>query len=286
MKSKTSGTDEWVRKTVNIIQGRGTRKQKCLYDCGYCYARFNAHRWKMTNWYEWAFMEKIEINEYIVNKGWRKPSNSPKNMKYQYDIMFPSAHDIFPQIIEPCKTVTMNIVKGGYTLLIVTKANPVAIFELADHLKEYKDQITWRISITTLDETIRKTWERKAPKIFQRLTVLKQLFADGWSTSVSIEPFLDRDPIPLIQEVLPYTNEKIWIGPMNLNMIILGAKKLWSKEMDYIYSNENLLVIKKEIDKLNNPKILLKDAFRHRLQFIENAISKPGFYQIPIETYI
>lgn len=38
---------------------------------------------------------------------------------------------------------------------------------------------------------------------------------NGWKTSISIEPFLDLDPIPLIKKLSEFVNESIWIGRLN-----------------------------------------------------------------------
>ncbi|MFX1340639.1 MAG: hypothetical protein ACFFDK_18660, partial [Promethearchaeota archaeon] len=37
----------------------------------------------------------------------------------------------------------------------------------------------------------------------------------NYKTSVSIEPFLDKDPIPLVKKLYLYVSETIWIGKMN-----------------------------------------------------------------------
>jgi hypothetical protein len=40
-------------------------------------------------------------------------------------------------------------------------------------------------------------------------------FEENYKTSVSIEPFLDYNPEPLVKAVTPYSTESIWIGKMN-----------------------------------------------------------------------
>ena len=37
----------------------------------------------------------------------------------------------------------------------------------------------------------------------------------NYKTSVSIEPFLDYDPVPLVTVIDPFVNETIWIGIMH-----------------------------------------------------------------------
>jgi len=40
-------------------------------------------------------------------------------------------------------------------------------------------------------------------------------YHEGFKTSVSIEPFLDKDPQKLVRKLAPYVTESIWLGPMN-----------------------------------------------------------------------
>ena len=58
-------------------------------------------------------------------------------------------------------------------------------------------------------------WEPGAPSYQNRYNSLKYAFDHGFKTSVSIEPFLDFNPIPLVNALKPYVSDTIWIGLMN-----------------------------------------------------------------------
>ena len=51
----------------------------------------------------------------------------------------------------------------------------------------------------------------------------------SYKTSVSIEPFLDKNPIPLVKKLYPYVSETIWIGKMNY----IKRNYLSIEELDY-----------------------------------------------------
>jgi hypothetical protein len=60
-----------------------------------------------------------------------------------------------------------------------------------------------------------RQWEPNAPNLSQRLSSLSKAYRGGFKTSVSIEPYLDVDPVPLIQMVAPLCTESVWLGIMN-----------------------------------------------------------------------
>jgi len=41
---------------------------------------------------------------------------------------------------------------------------------------------------------------------------LNFVFEKGYKISISIEPFLDYDPTKLVELVIPFTTESIWVG--------------------------------------------------------------------------
>ncbi|MFX0173819.1 MAG: hypothetical protein ACFE9L_18200 [Candidatus Hodarchaeota archaeon] len=125
-------------------------------------------------------------------------------------------------------------------------------------IEEFKERVLWRFTIGTLDDEIREKWEPGAPTIKSRLQSLEELYANYWKTSVSIEPFLGKDLLDLIDRIDSYITDTIWIGPMNK---IHVPKELWTQELTDLYSPKNLYSLKQEIDNLNNPKIRYKDHF-------------------------
>ena len=79
-----SGTKEWAVHNFNIAQG-------CSHNCRYCYARANAIRFgRIKKPDEWT---AEQINEKNRHKKWRKRDGR---------IMFPTTHDITPNLLRAC----------------------------------------------------------------------------------------------------------------------------------------------------------------------------------------
>lgn len=236
---RTRGTKEWACKNINFSKG-------CSNNCQYCYARRIGNRFGWKKWDDWKNM--VNRNE-LAKK---------KYQKIDGVIMSPSSHDITPENINLAKVVFFHILEVGNTLLIVSKPDVQLIKELNEFLAKFKNQILWRLTIGTLNDNLRDYWEPGAPSIENRLCALEELYKNGWKTSVSIEPFLDRDVIKLIKRIESFVSHTIWIGPMNK---IHVPKELWTQDLTELYSPESLYSLKKEIDSLNNAKIRYKDHF-------------------------
>ena len=73
----------------------------------------------------------------------------------------------------------------------------------------------FRFTITSINWWILKEYEPGAPELVERINSLIYAFRKGYKTSVSIEPFLDMNPIALIYLVAPYVTESIWLGKLN-----------------------------------------------------------------------
>jgi len=84
------------------------------------------------------------------------------------------------------------------------------------------------------------------------LAGLQLAFYKGYKTSVSLEPFLDKDPIPLIIKVAPYITDTIWVGKLNYMKTYFNAPENVKKVI------ENLRKLPEEV----RSKIRLKDSIR------------------------
>ena len=104
-------------------------------------------------------------------------------------------------------------------------------------------------------------WEKEAPLISERILCLEYAYRRDWNTSVSIEPFLDKNPIWLIELIYNFCTETIWIGLMS------GLKYKF-------HTPENIKYILKELEFLPESlrnKIRLKDSIinfckKHRIE--------------------
>lgn len=250
MTEKKTGTREWAKHNLNIARG-------CSNGCLYCYARANALRFRQIDSTEgWKEMKVFKAK---VEKGYGKRKNDDPDV---YDIMFPTAHDITPDILGECVIVLRKVLEAGNTVLIVSKPSLVCIEGMVWELKEWKDQVVWRFTIGSDDDDILSFWEPNAPPFQERLDALKHCYENGWTTSVSIEPMLDPVNIDrLVEALLPSVSETIWIGKANrIRHRCPDVASGVLDELEEAYADEEILAIVERWD--DNPKIRWKDSIK------------------------
>lgn len=150
-------------------------------------------------------------------------------------------------------------------MLITSKPRFEVIKEIEEKFGSYKNQIQFRFTITSKSDDLLQFWEPNAPLFEERLSCLKFAFTKGFKTSVSIEPFLDYNPIPLIETVMPFTTESIWLGRMNYIAIqnLSDREEIYYQQVRKNYETPHLLEI---LDNLKAyPKIRLKDSIRNQV---------------------
>nr|BDI55220.1 MAG: methylthiotransferase, radical SAM superfamily [uncultured archaeon] len=193
----TEGTKEWADWNFNIFKG-------CPNNCRYCYAKFMALRFKriktLDEWQNPILNKKVFFQTYKKKKGRG---------------MFPTSHDITPSTFTHCGIALIRLLQAGNEVLITTKPDFNLIKMLCKKIKPYKDQVQFRFTITSIDDKLLQYWEKNAPNYQSRKDSLIYAFREGFKTSVSIEPFLDPNPIPLINDIWLYCTESIWLGIMN-----------------------------------------------------------------------
>jgi DNA repair photolyase len=253
---RKTGTREWAARNLNIAKG-------CSHNCGYCYARHDAvQRFKRVAADDWTTMV---VDKERVKKGYGKRKNEDDSV---YDVMFPTAHDITPEILDDCITVLVKVLAAGNSVLIVTKPHLECVYRMVDELDEWKDQVAFRFTIGAIDHTILSGWEPGAPTYAERLASLKYAYNMGWTTSVSAEPMLDPKNIDqLVAELSPYISETLWIGKMNkMAQRCRNAPPGAIAYLESEYTDEKILAM---VDRLkDNPKIEWKDSIK---QVIEAA---------------
>ncbi|MBN2335278.1 hypothetical protein JXL21_06925, partial [Candidatus Bathyarchaeota archaeon] len=239
----TSGTKEWADYNVNCVKG-------CSNDCRYCYAKMMGKRFGRCTEETW---KNMKINEAAVKK------NYPK---FKGRVMFPSSHDIVdePKIIDACFKVLTKLLQAENEVLVTSKPNLHVTEEIINQFSEYQDHLQFRFTITTNNDRLLSFWEPNAPRYEERKESLILAYKEGYKTSVSIEPFLDKDPINLITELEPYVTESIWVGPMNY----IPRKNISEEdEPQYTRIRENIEAenLKKIYDELKDmEKIRFKDS--------------------------
>lgn len=228
---------QWTHASYNIMQ----TNYACRNDCVYCYV-------KPMNLRFGRDIEDIEdVFRVADNKVTKKWTKSNKPMRY----MFPSTHDIFPEMVEDYIAVAKNIMNAGHTLLCVTKPRIDSVRRLCDEFNEYKDKLTFRFTIGSDDNTILKLWEPNAPTFEERVSALKLAYQNGYKTSVSMEPFLS-DPVRTIDKVKDYVNDHIWIGAMNYMASMEAISDAEKHRVNELYTQENLMQIVSKLRKNDN----------------------------------
>lgn len=239
----TLGTKEWADSNVNCYSG-------CSNDCAYCYAKKMAIRFGRKTEDTWKIMVP---NEKAIQKSYNKRAGR---------VMFPTSHDITVKSLENCMIVLKKLIEAENSVLLTTKPRLYCVRKICEKFQDKKELIQFRFTITSRDNELLEFWEPGAPCYEVRESSLKYAFDRGFKTSVSIEPFLDKDPYILFDRLLPYVTESIWIGKMNYikaHNISLHEKKYYDK-IRAINSKENLLKIVEKSEKYDKNMLRIKDS--------------------------
>lgn len=244
----TIGTKEWSDHSVNCCDG-------CRNDCRYYFSKSRAIHYGRATQETWHIMK---VRRKDVLKSYQKMEGR---------VMFPTSHDIvdIPEVEEACLAVLGKLLAAENEVLLTTKPRLSITRKVCEQFPEYKDLIQFRFTITSCHDELLKFWEPNAPLFQERMNSLMYAFEKGFKTSVSIEPFLDYDPVPLIRTVEPYSTESVWIGKMNY----IAAKGLKEDEKPFyeaIRKGCTLTRLKEIYSELKSyPKIRFKDSIRNAI---------------------
>lgn len=243
IKKITLGTKEWADSNVNCYLG-------CSNNCRYCYAKKIAIRFNRRTEETWNIMIP---NQKSIKKGYAKRRGR---------VMFPTSHDITPESLEGCIIVLEKLLAAGNDVLITTKPSLECIKKICNLFFEQKALIQFRFTITSISDKLLNFWEPCAPIYEERIDALKFAFKEGFMTSVSIEPFLDRDPFILVEKLNPFITETIWIGKMNYVFSKNIEPKFinFYKYIEEINSKKNLLRILERVKKYDENMLRIKDS--------------------------
>jgi DNA repair photolyase len=189
---------EWAVHYQNYITG-------CQHNCKYCYSKADAVRYKRITADEWV-NEKVRTKD--VEKTYKK--------KYESRVMIPSSHDITPEHLNEAIIVLGKYLNAGNDVLIVTKPHIECIEAICKAFDMYKKQILFRFTIGSTDNSVLRFYEQNAPSFDERMSCLKHAYELGFETSVSCEPMLDYEPEKLVEDVLPYITNSVWLGKANM----------------------------------------------------------------------
>lgn len=215
------GTKEWAGRNVNCIKG-------CRIGCIYCYAKAIAKHYRGYTDNSWRLMQ---INDHAVKKGYGK---SKRKTSAPWDIMFPTTHNIFIEeyYFSACIKVLKKCLNAKNTVLITIKPNLAVVKKLCNIFEKFKATIGFRFTIGSVSSEILKIFEPFGCSFKERLDSLKYATNKGFSTTVSAEPLLDKDPYELIKKLEPYLSTldyerdvgTIWIGLLKKQYIPLELR--------------------------------------------------------------
>lgn len=245
------GTKEWAIYNENILVG-------CSHNCRYCYAKAASVRLKRMKADDW---QNEVLRKNLLTKKFRKRNGR---------IMFPSSHDITTRYLKESMAFLENMLIPGNEVLIASKPHMDCVKAICDDFSEYKDKLMFRFTIGSADSSTLKFWEPNAPDFNERLECLKYAFSAGFRTSVSCEPMLDGNSVELIETLLPFVTDSIWLGKPNRLMERLS----FNGEMDSdILERARQLTATLSDDYIrqlyqqykDNPKIKWKDSIKRIL---------------------
>jgi len=179
----------------------------CMHGCIYCYARFMK---RFTNHPEpWGHFIDVKINA---------PDLIPENTeKYRgKSIMMSSVTDCYHPLerkYELTRKILKKLIPLGPELEILTKSD--LVLRDIDLIKQFKkQQVT--ISLSFIEEDIRKQLEPLASPVESRINALKELHRVGIKTGVFISPIFPE--ITDWQEVIGKTkaySQEYWFENLN-----------------------------------------------------------------------
>ena len=253
-RSEAFGAYEWATSTVNFLHG-------CRHGCKYCYARAMAARFRTK---EAAYWNSEQVRDSVLLKGYSRRDGT---------VMFPSAHDLQIEHMDIITVILTRLLQAGNRVLVVSKPHVAVIKQLCALFSAYRNKILFRFSIGSVDSHELSFWEPGAPSYEERLSCLKYAHSKGFSTSVSCEPMLDAHPDKVIQEVLPFVTDAVWLGKANFLLSRLRANRVddpltvdRAEDLMIAHSAEFISNLYRQYK--NNPAIRWKDSIKKVLGFL------------------
>lgn len=253
-----TGTKEWAAKNINSAKG-------CANNCRYCFANSMASRFNSGTAKKWT----DEVVQDLSDRKFRR--------KYKGVVMYPSSHDITPGTLSASIHVLKSLLSVGNNVLIVTKPRIDCVKSLCNELKGYENQILFRFTMGSTNSEVLKFWEPGASSFEERLASLRYAFENGFQTSISCEPFLDKTVEDLIIITRAYVTDSIWIGKANrlkanikLNGWTDNETVKRTDELNTLYKTDYKFSLYKKYkdDKLIKWKDSLKKDFNIELQTV------------------
>ena len=247
-----TGTGEWAKETHNAAVG-------CPHDCVYCYARFNARHLGWIDSLE-AWKDMRLLPERVEQAAYKFHDTS---------VMFPSTHDITPEILPEALQILRNLLGARNKVLFVSKPHLEVILAICQEFGAYKGQLEFRFTIGGSAATC-ALLEPAAPSPEERIAALRHAFDAGYATSVSMEPMLEPNDAmcALVDRVAPYVTGTTWLGKLNRGVPkYLQARPGIKDALCAIRAGQSDELILQLHDRLDgNPKVRWKDSIKDVLR--------------------
>jgi len=195
----------------------------CMHSCIYCYARFMK---RFTNHHEpWGKFVDVKINAPDLI-----PEVKYKNKYKGKSISMSSVTDSYQPIEAKYKLmreILPRLLPLQPSLCIMTKSD--LIIRDIDLLKKFKD-LTAGVSLTLLDDNVRKEVEPLASSVDRRIVAVKKLKKAGIKTFVFISPMFPylTDWKGIINKTKDFTDE-FWFENLNVRATNWSDVKKWLK---------------------------------------------------------
>ena len=262
-----TGAGEWAKVSYNIAVG-------CPHNCNYCYARGNARHF---NWIpsleDWPNMRLIP--ERVAEAADKFCGTS---------VMYPSTHDITPEILPQALQTLRGLLGGGNSVLFVSKPHLEVIEAICREMPAHKAQLQFRFTIGSGNPDTCALWEPGAPGPNERIAALRHAFELGYQTSVSMEPMLEDNAAmcALVDRVTPFVMGTVWLGKLNGGVpLYIQAKPGIKEALRTVRAGQSDELILALHDRLaQNPKVRWKDSIKEvlrkhgRLPKLPNASAK------------
>jgi len=207
----------------------------CEIACSYCYVRYIGDS-NDNKWGSYVFVKENAPDLIIEDKAYDNKTISIGTLTDPYQFA-EKEYEVTRKILE--KLISFNS-----EIAIITKSD--LVLRDIDLLKKFKDIIV-AISLSYVDDKIRKELEPKAISTEKRIKVLKELHSNGIKTALFIDPIFPgiTDWKKLVKSTRSYVDkylfENLNIYPSTENIIFSFLKKNKPELIDEykeIYSDE------------------------------------------------
>lgn len=182
----------------------------CYHSCVYCYSRF-MRRFTGHSDEKWGSFVDVKVNAAEVLR------HQLSRRKPEGVILLGSVTDAY-QPLERKYRITRSILKvllkHQLQISILTKSD--LVLRDLDLLKQF-DSCDVGLTITTLDENVRRHFEPRSSSVERRIDALKELHESGLHTYVFIGPILPylTEIRPILSAVRSYV-DSVWAEALNI----------------------------------------------------------------------